>query len=175
MAFNWFGYQGLSCYLQHRADQSLQTLIDNGNYNNQALIELSVAVNLPYATDMLGWEKFEGEIEIDGVHYRCVQRKLENGRMYVRCLPNAEKQNVLNARDAYFKLAYSINQHAQNKQGSGTIYISNYIGDYDDQCSHPCSIAAWTPLLPAHAVCNACALPEPPLRQMIKPPAVIPC
>jgi hypothetical protein len=137
MAFNWIGYQGLTHFLQKRANVQMQTQIDAGAYDEASLVELSVPMNLPYTTNWQGWESFEGDIEIDGIHYRYVQRKLENGRMFVRCLPNIEKQQVMNARDAFFKLANSIGKSSEHNQNSAPVYISNYIGDYDDHWHQP--------------------------------------
>jgi hypothetical protein len=133
MLFNSVGYQVLSHFLQERATQQVQAQIDAGSYEPTALLELSVSMNLPYTTDWTDWEKMEGDVQIDGIHYRYVERKLADGRMYVRCLPNTPKQTVLNARDAFFKMAYDANKQTENKKSSG-VFVSNYIGDYDDAC-----------------------------------------
>lgn len=133
MLFNSLGYQVLSHFLQERATQQVQAQIDEGGYEQTALLEMSVSLDLPYTTNWTDWEKMEGDVQIDGIHYRYVERKLADGRMYVRCLPNTPKQNVLNARDAFFKMAYDINKQTENKKSSG-VFVSNYIGDYDDAC-----------------------------------------
>lgn len=133
LLFNWFGYQLLSQWLQQKADTRLQQNFAQGNYNPQSLLELSVAVNLPYTTDWAEWESTEGNIEIDGILYHYVQRKIQDGRLFVRCLPNAEKQMVLSARDQFVKLSLSMESAPEGKKGqSQKISISNFIGDYDD-------------------------------------------
>lgn len=141
LLFNIVGYQVLSRWLQHRADVQAQARIDEGLYAQEALIEMSVEMDIPYATNWGNWEHFEGDVVIDGIHYRYVERKLENGRMYVRCLPNTQKQTILNARDAFFKLAYEANQ-ANHSKKTTSVFVSNYIGDYDD-ASIQWSLAPW--------------------------------
>jgi hypothetical protein len=133
MLFNWFGYRAVADWLQTRAEDKLQAAIEEGNYNPVQLVEFSVATNLPYTNDWLGWERCNGTIEINGYHYQYVERKLEKGKMLYHCLPNNEKQTVVAARDEFFQLVNSFNQQDNNqKPASKTIAISNFIGDYDD-------------------------------------------
>ena len=86
------GYQWVNDLLLHRADQRMQARIDARQYNNDQLIELSVTLSLPYSTNWGEWEAVEGEVMVNGMAYRYVERKLENGVMHVRCLPNMERQ-----------------------------------------------------------------------------------
>jgi hypothetical protein len=155
LLFNSLGYRLLTQYLQHRADTQLQARIDERRYNPASLLELSVDLSLPYTTDQQQWQQYEGSIVIDGIHYRYVERKIENGRLYVRCLPNTGKQQVLSARDEFFKLAYNLGQPVEQKK-SAPVFVSNYLGDYDDatqrwQLSSPLVAAAHPAVLAAVA------------------------
>lgn len=168
MLFNSVGYRVLSHFLQERATLQVQAQIDEGNYEHTALLELSVSMNLPYATDWTDWEKMEGDVQIDGIHYRYVERKLADGRMYVRCLPNTPKQTVLNARDAFFEMAYDINKQTENKKSSG-VFVSNYIGDYDDAC-HQVSFQCPSDLHSTTAAFLAGFIATPLLEGPLMPP-----
>lgn len=173
LAFNWVGYQGLNRYLQYRADNNLQQKINNGNYNEAALIELSVAINLPYANNSQGWEHFEGEIEIDGVQYRYVQRKLENDRLYVRCIPNLEKQQVLQAKSEFLKITFSLHQQASKNGGLSQVYLSHFMSDYDDQFEQRFQIPACNPQGPIHTLILTPFLPTPFTKRLINPPDLV--
>jgi hypothetical protein len=131
LLFNSVGYRVLTHYLQQEADSRTQAMINAGEFRPSNLVELSVPLDLPYTTSWTGWEHFEGDIEIDGIHYRYVERKLEAGRMYVRCLPNTQKIQVLTARDEFSKLVNSFNKQTESKR-SAPVFVSNYLGDYDD-------------------------------------------
>jgi hypothetical protein len=170
LLFNWCGYLLLSQYLQHRADENLQAAFAQGQYQQQALLELQVPTTLPYTTDWAEWQDAEGTVEIQGVLYRYVQRKIQDGHLYVRCLPHAEKQLVLNARDQFTQLALSLEQNSDGKKGqSQTITVHPFMGDYDDQLptglQHPGATRqpqAW----PAYAtslpsVCPSIGTPPP--------------
>ncbi len=119
-------------WLQIRAENNLQSAIDNHDYRADNLIELSVATNLPYTNDWLSWEQVKGTIEVNGYQYQYVERKLEKGKMFYRCLPNHEKQTVVSARDQFEQLVNNYNQQTDHKSPSKSIVISNFIGDYDD-------------------------------------------
>lgn len=132
LLFNLGGYRILADFLQTKAELRLEARIDEGNYDNQQVIELSVVTNLPYTNDWKEWERCSGTIEVNGLHYQYIERKLEKGSMHYRCLPNAEKINVVTARDEFFQLVNSFNQQSEGKKSSPSIVINNFIGDYDD-------------------------------------------
>lgn len=119
-------------WLQTRAEKNLQAVIDNRSYNFSNLIELSVVTNLPYTNDWLDWEHVNGTIEINGYQYQYVERKLEKGKMFYRCLPNSEKQTVISAAKEFQELVNNFDQQKDHKSSPKSIVINNFIGDYDD-------------------------------------------
>jgi hypothetical protein len=132
LLFNLCGYRMVADWLQTCAEQRLETNIDQGSYNINQVIELSVVTNLPYTNDWKDWERCSGTIEVNGLHYQYVERKMEKGNMRYRCLPNAEKQNLMAARDEFFQLVNNFNNQSDSKKSSPSILINNFIGDYDD-------------------------------------------
>jgi hypothetical protein len=136
LLFNWCGYRMVADWLQTKAEQRLQAVIEDRTFNPQQLVELSVVTNLPYTNDWLEWERCNGTIEISGIHYQYVERKLEKGKMMYRCLPNNDKQAVVAARDEFFQLVNNFNQQTDQKPASKSVVINNFIGDYDDAVIH---------------------------------------
>lgn len=132
LLFNLCGYRVVADWLQHNAESRLQAVIEDGSFDKQQLVELSVVTNLPYTNDWLDWERCNGTIEINGIHYQYVERKLEKGSMHYRCLPNHEKQTLVSARDQFFQLVNNFNQQNEQKSSSKSVVISNFIGDYDE-------------------------------------------
>jgi hypothetical protein len=114
--FNWYGYRLLSAYLQAASDSSLEAKLDKQEYDESQLIELRIPINLPYHNDWTGFERFSGEVEIDGVHYKYVKRKVERGELVLMCLPNNEKQQLQTARDNFFKLVNDLQQNDSGKK-----------------------------------------------------------
>ena len=115
LLFNWFGYRLLSNYFEHRADLLLEQKFDDSEYDESQLIEMKVPLKLPYQNNSKGFERFDGEIEVEGVHYKYVKRAVFNDSLVLLCLPNQEKMKLLSARDEFFKLVNDIQNPSKGK------------------------------------------------------------
>lgn len=131
--FNWFGYRLLTDYLQHTADRHLEAQLDLNNYDESQLIEMRVPINMPYQTMSSGFERIDGEIEIDGIHYKYVKRKIENGELVVMCLPNQTKMRLESAREEFFKLVHDLENPAQNKNSQPAPSFKSPVTEYWQQ------------------------------------------
>ena len=118
LAFNWYGYRLLSAYLEHEAAAEMEVRLDLHHYNDEELIEFRVPLNLPYQTNWKEFERFDGEVEIAGVHYKYVKRKVEDGQLVVLCIPNETKMKLQTARDEFFKLVNDLSQPAKKSDKS---------------------------------------------------------
>jgi hypothetical protein len=127
--FNWFGYRLLSDYLQLRADTQLESQLDQHQYNEASLIEIRVPLNMPYQNISTSFERYDGEIEYKGIHYKYVKRKVTNGELVLLCLPNENRMKLQNARDEFFKLVNDLQQSSQDKNPTPAS-IKNPITEY---------------------------------------------
>lgn len=75
-------------------DQQFVEIADQQNYRNQDLVELKTVLHLPYFTSSGDYERIDGEIELEGVHYNYVKRKVSNDTLYLLCLPNEHKTKL---------------------------------------------------------------------------------
>lgn len=130
--FNWFGYRLLSDYLQHRADTQLESQLDQQQYNEASLIEIRIPLNMPYQNVSSGFERYDGDIEFNGIHYKYVKRKVANGELVLLCLPNENRMRLLSARDEFFKLVNDL-QQSPDKSSTPTHSIKNPITEYWQQ------------------------------------------
>jgi len=131
--FNWFGYRLLSDYLQHRADTQLEAQLDQQQYNEASLIEIRVPLNMPYQSISSNFERYDGEIEFNGIHYKYVKRKVENGELVLLCLPNENRMRLQSARDEFFKLVNDLQHNAQGKTSTPGSSIKSPVTEYWDQ------------------------------------------
>ena len=128
-----FGYRFIVDYMQHKADVQLVAQIDNNNYDESQLIELKLPVHLPYQTSWSSYERYDGEVEINGKLYKYVERKLSNDTLYLKCLPNTKKSNLETAKNDFFKNTNDLNQNNSKKSdNSKTIVFKKITGDFDD-------------------------------------------
>ena len=105
-------FDGLEAYSADR----IITRIDADAYDEHDLVEVRVPVNLPYQSNWPEFERYNGEIYMDGVHYNYVKRKMHNDTLILLCLPNQEKTHLLNARETFFSLVNDLQQDAPAKQ-----------------------------------------------------------
>ena len=159
LLFNWFGYQLLTDYLQYHADEKLEARLDNDDYDEAHLIELKIPVSLPYQTNWDDFERFKGEIEIDGIHYKYVKRKVYNDSLILLCLPNEGKMQIENARENFFKLVNDLQaSKSQKNNGKGASFAFKYL-----LSEYWVADEGWTPESPAYitgayTVSNGCPL-----------------
>jgi hypothetical protein len=133
-AFNWVGYRFVSDFFEKNADLALESRIDNSQYDESALIELRVPMNAPYLTgNSTEFERYDGELELDGTHYRYVKRKIENGELILLCLPNESKTRFQNSRVDFFKLVNDLNNSSNGKEKSGSSNFKAFTTEYKQE------------------------------------------
>lgn len=96
--FNLAGYSLLLHYFIDRSDVAMVQQLDRNEYADADLIELKVPMHLPYNADWKEYERYDGQIEIEGVHYNYVKRKVSSDTMYLLCIPNHDKTLLYNTK-----------------------------------------------------------------------------
>jgi len=138
LLFNWYGYRFVTAYLQKKADHQLETRIDLNDYKESQLIEIRIALNMPYQNNWSGFERHYGEIELNGKIYSYVKRKIEDGYLILKCIPNTAKQDIKNADNILFNVNNGLDQEHNNNSKSHSPLnniVKNFLGDYDDHHS----------------------------------------
>ena len=121
-------------WLDNRADEQMAKQLDEQRYKETSLIEISVPTNLPYTNNWSSFERIDGSVEFNGRHYNYVLRKMVDGKMIYKCIPNEDRNKVSNARDAFFKLAFDYNKVADDKKSDSnkTPSVKKTMDDFTD-------------------------------------------
>ncbi len=130
--FNWYGYRLVLSLLQDHADQKLEFRIDNNDYDESQLIEIRVALNMPYQERFTDFERHYGELTIDGIVYTYVKRKMEGDILILKCIPNHSKQQLTKTADDFAKSNSGQDQDNPGKNRANS-FAKVFSGDYDDQ------------------------------------------
>ena len=130
LLFNWVGYRLFSDFLMHCADIRLEARLDKNDFREDDLVEIKIPLHLPYQLNWKSFERFDGEIDVDGVHYKYVKRKIYNDSLVLLCLPNKTKQNIEKAKDEYFKIVNDIDPSAQKKSGNNNLSFKNILSEF---------------------------------------------
>jgi len=134
LLFNCCGYRWVINIVQQHADTKLEAKLDRNEYDESQLIEIKVPVSLPYQTDWASFERYDGEIEVNGIHYKYVKRKIQDGQLLLKCIPNQTKQRLETAKGDLFKISNDIQQDNGGKKtgNPGLSLVKNALGDYDN-------------------------------------------
>jgi hypothetical protein len=131
LAFNWFGYRIFMNLLEQKASVTLQQQLDKDLYDDSGLVEVKIPVNLPYLSNWTSFERFQGETEINGIHYKYVKRKLVNDTLILLCIPNSEKNELRTAQSDYFKqvndLQNTSKKNNTSKDHGSKIPVADYL------------------------------------------------
>lgn len=113
--FNIAGYSLLFGYFGRQSSAQLSSKIERHIYNEKDLVEIKIHLNLPYYNSQNDYESLEGEITLNGNHYNYVKRKVSQDTLFLMCLPNREKDNLLTAKNDYAKTANDFDGEAKSK------------------------------------------------------------
>lgn len=135
MLFNGFGYRIVSNYFDQKASDHLVTLIEENDYNESELVSIKTPINLPYYSNNPKFERLDGEMEIDGIVYQYVERRVYNDSLEIRILPNQDRMHIKNAKDSFDQLAADFEQKLTAKKSipvnKSSVKVISF--DYIDQ------------------------------------------
>ncbi len=137
--FNWYGYRLVISVMQDHADQKLESRIDNNDYDESQLIEIRVALNMPYQERFTDFERHYGEVNMDGIVYSYVKRKIEGDILILKCIPNDSKQLLIKTADDLTKSNSGQDQDNPGKKQTNS-FAKVVSGDYEDQ-TQCCSLS----------------------------------
>ncbi len=103
-------------YLQQKSNEKLEALFDRNVYNESELVQLKIAVNVPYQGTRSTFERCDGEIEINGIVYKFVKRKIVNDTLYLMCISNSQKTNLETSKNNFYKLTNDFQQNDQSNK-----------------------------------------------------------
>jgi hypothetical protein len=116
LIFNIYGYRLVFDWIQEREDYTFTNHIVSNNFNEEELISIKIAADLPpYTTESNDYEWKDGELAVNGNIYKYVKRKIFKDSIEFLCLPHEGKMKIENAREEFFKLCNDL-QASNEKQ-----------------------------------------------------------
>ena len=89
LLFNWFGHRLILCYLQDKARYEQEARLDVNDYNESDLISVKIPIrHLSYYNTSPVFERVDGSMEVAGIQYTYVKRRLFNDSLELLCLPD---------------------------------------------------------------------------------------
>ena len=120
LLINWYGYRIVAEYFENRVADEMQAELDNDRYAEADLFTIKIPLSLPYTTNYQNYEKMEGNIQVNGISYQYVKRRVFNDTLELKCIPNTAKTTIRNARDEFSKLANDFVNLSASKKSSNS-------------------------------------------------------
>jgi len=132
-AFNIGGYRLVFDRMEKLASMHLVQDLDQDQYRDDQLMELKVPLPMPYQTNWAEFERYNGEIEVAGIHYNYVKRKVHNDTLILLCIPNPGKMKLNSAKEQFFSLVNDISsENRQSSAPSKSSAVKTITSDYPD-------------------------------------------
>ncbi|MEO8763730.1 MAG: hypothetical protein ABI416_05555 [Ginsengibacter sp.] len=129
--FNLFGYRLVVDYMQQKINEQLEVRLDNNAYDEAQLVELKIPLHLPYQTSS-SYQRYNGEIQVNGILYKYVKRKVANDTLFLMCIANTKKMHLETAKDDFFKISNDLTQDNNSKKSDNSkSAFKSLQGEYD--------------------------------------------
>ncbi len=89
--------------MQQKADAQMEAMLDKKTIKESDLFEIKIPLHLPYQTSWSNYERFDGEVKLDGTIYKYVKRKLTNDTLHLMCIKNIKKMEYENVKADFYK------------------------------------------------------------------------
>ena len=148
--FNLSGYNFLFCYYISQSDKEVVQRLDNNQFSQSELVEVKVKLNLPYMTAFGEYERIDGEYELDGQYYKYVQRKILNDTLFLLCLPDYSKNELVQGKIDY---AGKTTEMPSKDGQASSIKKGTFTGEYGCQMKpatvelFPVMVTIFTPII----------------------------
>jgi hypothetical protein len=116
LLFNWFGYRVLTSFLEERASNRLEISVSNNDYDESRLISIKIPVSyLLYYSIPKIFERVDGQVEIQGVEYRYVKRRIHNDSLELLCISNPALMKLKAASIEIFRFVNDLYHEGSDK------------------------------------------------------------
>jgi len=116
--FNLCGYPVVFHYFIQQSESVFVQQLDANEYDDNDLVQISIPLHLPYMQNSGHYERVNGTFEDNGTQYNYVKRKVHNDTLYIMCLPNKEKTQLVNEKLRYANGANDVAGTKKAKESS---------------------------------------------------------
>ena len=114
--------------MQDKMDAVMVARLDKGYYHEEELVTVKTPIHLPYQTSWKEFERVDGDINLNGIKYKYVKRKLVNDTMVYLCIPHEEKTQFEAKANDFFGKTNDLPGGDTNKK---TEVIKQMLTDFD--------------------------------------------
>jgi hypothetical protein len=167
--FNWYGYQLLSAYWEQRANNKLEASLDRNEYDESQLVSIKIPVTtLSYYNSSIAFERVDGTIDVGGIQYQYVKRRLFKDSLELLCIPNMTAMKVRQSKNDFYRQVNDLQQQTNHGKKHNTV-TNDISKDYQ-----PTAMDIKVPALVMAAMPAGSILGSPDLPSQFTPTAEMP-
>jgi len=133
MLFNLIGYKYVANYFDGKATRELQVLLDQNKFNEADLISFKLPLSLPYSINSKEFVSIQGNIDINGVNYQYVKKRIYNDTLEILCVPNVTKSLIKHTKDDFTKQLSDIANAGGSKKSPNNQVIKFSVSDFTEE------------------------------------------
>jgi hypothetical protein len=136
LCFNWLGYKFVFAWLEEKHNSKLEAQLDENNYDESSLVSIKTAFSIPYGylNKSDKFERWKGEIEINGIHYKYVKRRFFKDSIELLCIPNMMATKLKEARQDYYRYSNDLQSDQNKNQDQGKVpAFKNMLSEYCEE------------------------------------------
>jgi hypothetical protein len=123
------GYMLAFQYFIHKSDAQIVKQLYGNKVDNVKLVELKIPVHMPTIDDWTEYANIQGQIQLNDAYYNYVRLKMTKDTMYLICLPNKVKANLVKANVI---MAKNLNDVPLSKKGVNNSFTKKAESVYDN-------------------------------------------
>jgi hypothetical protein len=156
LLFNWFGYRLAIGMLETQANSDLEAQLDENRYDESQLISIKVPVRyLPYYSNSGEFQRVDGQIEVGGVQYKYVKRRIYHDSLEMLCVPNHTAMQLRTAENEFFRFSNDLaheKKSGDNPHARKYFSIDNYTVQAGAQLLAPIRLVTMFPACPSSSL-----------------------
>ncbi|HRP58543.1 hypothetical protein [Agriterribacter sp.] len=166
--FNLAGYSFVFQLMINHSNRQTVAAINTGGYSNADLVHIKIPLLLPYSTNWSDYERYDGEVEYEGLYYKYVKRRIYNDTLHLLCLPDFKRTRLQSAEENYARQVNNVN--AASGEKTTTLGKKNVPASEYDQTQMLCIRFAMSPALPSFHDFISPSLTDTDSDCLIQPP-----
>ena len=153
LLFNWFGYRLFIGMLETQANTALEAQLDENRYDESQLISIKIPVRyLPYYTNSSEFQRVDGQIEVGGIQYKYVKRRIYRDSLEMLCVPNHTAMQLRTAENEFFRFSNDLTHEKKpgdNPHARKYFSVDNYTVQAGAPLLTPIRIVTLLPVCPS--------------------------
>ncbi len=116
--------------MENKADLRFKAQLDDNRYNESELISIKISAHrMSYYSNSKEFERVDGQVEIGGIQYNFVKRRVYQDSIELRCIPNHTAMQFRTVKNEFFKLLNGL-QHPGQEKKDNTHSVKDFSTDY---------------------------------------------